>query len=88
MCVECMIHTFTVRYREIIYSVQCGLRIRTGVHNNAMKHTCKFNKIKKFKISTLGFIEMGYKYLAFFSIILSDFFDIIWQMYCFKGGSY
>ena len=38
------IHTFNVRYWEIIFSVQGGLRVRTGVQDNALKYTTKFTK--------------------------------------------
>ena len=39
----CTIHTFSVGYGEIIYSVQGGLKIRTGVQGNALKYTSSFN---------------------------------------------
>ena len=77
----CTIHTFNVRCVEIIYSVKCGLWVRTDVQDNAIKYTCKFNQMKKFKFSSLGFIEMGYKYLVCFSIILAALFDMIWHMH-------
>ena len=44
MCVESLIHTFNVGYREIIYSEQGGLRVRTGVQGNALKNRTKFTK--------------------------------------------
>ena len=53
----CTIHTFTVGCREIIYSVQCGLRVRTGVQGKALEYTSNFNK--KLIISCSGFREMG-----------------------------
>ena len=34
MCVECFIDTCHQRYREIIYRVQGGLRVRSGVQGN------------------------------------------------------
>ena len=50
MCVESLIYTFNVIYREIIYSVQGGLRVRTGVWANALNsHKNFFLLIYKFR---------------------------------------
>ena len=56
MCVQFIIGTFTVRQWKIIYSVQGGLRIMTGVHGNALKYTSKsnFKKSKNFLFRFYG----------------------------------
>ena len=41
MCVESLLDTSNLRYREIIYSVQGGLRVRTGVQ--AMESNTQIN---------------------------------------------
>ena len=51
-----------LRYQEIIYSLQGGLIVRTGVQGNGLKYTNKFTRKKYFLITSSGFMEMGYKY--------------------------
>ena len=48
MHVKYLLETSNLRYREIICSVQGGLRIRTGVQGNALKYTTKFTRKKYF----------------------------------------
>ena len=62
MCVESLIHISNLRYQEIIYSVQGGLRVRTGVQSNVSKYKPQFTKKKYFLITSSGFMEMGYKH--------------------------
>ena len=61
MCVEFLLDTSNLRYQEIIYSVQGGLRVRTGVEGNGLKYTNKFTR-NIFLITSSAFMEMGYKY--------------------------
>ena len=46
MHVKSLLNTSDLRYWEIIYSVQDGLRARTGVQGNALKYTTKFTRKK------------------------------------------
>ena len=48
MHVKSLLDASNLRYREIIYSVQGGLRVRTGVQGNALKYTTKFTRKKHF----------------------------------------
>ena len=53
MCVESLLGTSNLRYQEIIYSVQGGLRVRTSVQGNTLKYTTKFTRKKYFFNSKL-----------------------------------
>ena len=48
MCIESLLDTSNLRYWEIIYSVQGGLRVRTGVQGYWLKYTTKFTRNKYF----------------------------------------
>ena len=44
MHVESLLNPSNLRYQEIIYSVEGGLRMRTGVQGNGLKYTNKFTR--------------------------------------------
>ena len=88
MDVKSLLDTSNLRYLEIIYSVQGGLRVRTDVQGNALKYTTKFTRKKYFfKLQVQVLWKWVIDILICITIRSAGLLDIIWDMYCFKGGS-